>query len=238
MHGFYLTAVTLLLVAAVVAYVILADFDESPKLRVVFSWLIVVLALLLLIGVNVTCAYERTEVRIIYIVLFLLLVYNALTDQFMDESLLNMSVSLKAKVVGGIVVGMIAYVVARTRVWMTCNMHIDALHAVYRNAITPHYAPSEHQPPSLVEPSLVEPSLEQPSLEHHSLEQPSFVQPPPQFLEVIEVQRSRPMLSREEKVDLMEEIIDAAGFKPRQVSRMLRQKSKQSKRSKRSKSKL
>jgi hypothetical protein len=70
------------------------------------------------------------------------------------------------------------------------------------------------------------------------LDQLSLAQPPPQFMEVIEVQQSRPMLSRQQKIDLMEDIIEAAGFKPRQVSRMLRQKSKQSKRSKTRRSKL
>jgi hypothetical protein len=140
MHGLYLTAMSILLIVALLVYVVLAEGagEGTRKVRLIFSWLVSALALLLLVGVNVVCPFERPAVRILYIVLFLLILYNSFADQFMDESLLTMSVPTKAKIVGIVVIAFIAYLVARTRVWMNCNMHLDAIQNVYHAALTPH----------------------------------------------------------------------------------------------------
>lgn len=220
MHGLFLTLVTLLLLVVVIAYVILAERRSSSdrKIRVIASWSIVVLALLLLVGVNVTCAYERTQARIVYIVLFLLLLYNAFTDQFMDESLLNMSVQLKSKLVAIIAVGFMAYAVARTRVWMMCNAHLDAVQAVYRDELAFHASPGGSS-----------------SMASSSSPPMAFTQQPAHsFVEVVEVQsspRPSPTLSREQRVDLMEAIIKSAGFRPKQIRRMMRSQAKSKSRS-------
>lgn len=205
MHGFYLTTMSILLVAALLVYVILSEATgEGPrKIRLIFSWLVSAVALLLLVGVNVVCPFERPVVRVVYIVLFLLILYNSFADQFMDESLLTMSVPTKAKIVGLVVIAFIAYLVARTRVWMNCNMHLDAIQSVYRTALaTPETAAMQ---PTFTEIQ-VTPVLEA----VHIPEVEVAVSP-----------------SREEKVTLMESIINSMGFKPREVSRMLTQKRKQ-----------
>lgn len=190
MHGLYLTAITLLLLGAVVAYAILAEQKGVSKIRVIMSWTIVVLALILLVGINVTCPHERTQVRIVYIVLFLLLLYNALTDQFMGESLLNMSISLKSKLVGVIAVGLITYAIARTRVWMLCNVHLDAIRAVYDEQM----GQAGQTGQAMIE--MIE------------------IAPP-----AVEIS---PVMSREQKVDLMEAVIKSGEFKPREIRRMMR----------------
>jgi hypothetical protein len=232
MHGLFLTLVTLLLLVVVIAYVILAERKGSSdrKIRVVASWSIVVLALLLLVGVNVTCAYERTQVRIVYIVLFLLLLYNAFTDQFMDESLLNMSVQLKSKLVAIIAVGFMAYAIARTRVWMMCNAHLDAVQAVYRDELAFYASPGSS--PSMAPSG-------SPSMAPSGSPSMTFTQQPAHsFVEVVEVQslpvppRASPTtLSREQRVDLMEAIIKSAGFRPKQIRRMMRSQAKSKSRS-------
>lgn len=231
MHGLFLTLVTLLLLVVVIAYVILAERRSSSdrKIRVIASWSIVVLALLLLVGVNVTCAYERTQARIVYIVLFLLLLYNAFTDQFMDESLLNMSVQLKSKLVAIIAVGFMAYAVARTRVWMMCNAHLDAVQAVYRDELAFHASPDSSPNSSSMA------SSSSPSMASSSSPPMAFTQQPAHgFVEVVEVQsspRPSPTLSREQRVDLMEAIIKSAGFRPKQIRRMMRSQAKSKSRS-------
>jgi len=199
MHGFYLTTMSLLLVAALLVYVILAEGtgEGTRKIRIIFSWLVSALALLLLVGVNVVCPFERPVVRVVYIVLFLLILYNSFADQFMDESLLTMPVPTKAKIVAIVGIAFIAYLVARTRVWMNCNMHLDAIQNVYHSALA---APA----PTFTEIQ-VTPIME--------AMQPASGDEGP--------------LSRDDKVTLMETIINSMGFKPREVDRMLTQKRSQ-----------
>ncbi len=210
MHGLYLTAMSILLIVALLVYVVLAEGagEGTRKVRLIFSWLVSALALLLLVGVNVVCPFERPAVRILYIVLFLLILYNSFADQFMDESLLTMSVPTKAKIVGIVVIAFIAYLVARTRVWMNCNMHLDAIQNVYHAALTPHSL--QAGTPGLHEIQGVE------------------VTP------VFEVMAAERLPSREHKVSLMESIINSMAFKPREVDRMLTQKRRQSRASARS----
>lgn len=223
MHGFYLTVVSLLLVVAVLAYVISAEGKsaESEKLRIIFSWLVAVMALLLLVGVNVVCTYERPMVRVVYVILFLLILYNAFVDQFMDESLLTMSVPLKARIVGIIVVAFIAYIVARTRVWMNCSAHLEAIGSVYDRVL------SSPSPLSSFVTSSQQPSF----VELDPMMPPILPMPEQAPGAVVATVTSQTPLSREQKVDIMETIIKSMDLKPREISRMMTQKRRQKRRS-------
>lgn len=131
MHSFFLTLTTFLLIISAIAYIILSSptrVDDSNAVvsstRMALSWSLVAFSLMLVVGINATCTFEKTVPRAIYIVLFLVVLYNAVVDQFMDGKVLGLGSGVKSKLVGGTLLLLVVFALHRTSVWMRCNARL------------------------------------------------------------------------------------------------------------------
>jgi hypothetical protein len=214
MHSLFLTLTVFLLIATSVAYIVLSSLENADdasitNVRLATSWALVAFTLMLVVAINATCTFEKTIPRTIYIAIFVVVLYNAVVDQFMDQKFLDLAISTKSKVVAGIVLALVVYAIHRTAVWMKCDANLNHVRRTYRDAL------DSVEMAEMVDEADEEEDEEEPE------SPPSHSPPPPP------PSYSPPSLTKEDKVEIAEHIIRSMGLSKKATKRMIRQRSKE-----------